>query len=332
MRYFYAGDRPTETFCASGRVVRPLYAKIRDLTYFGRVLVRERIVWLPATDEIRVFLDGRQMPIDLGQESDPIYAALPDPTWRRLTRHRRAPAPPTAEPTSDVPAPAAQVAPTRRRRPRSPLSKRLRRLRKRISRPTSALPRLRNALTRRAEPSNSAKAGPLDELNPSGDAELRARAKSDSVCARYRRAWTFLDRDTEAHDNAEHLYRWVLRHCPEINAWFVLRRESTDWDRLAGRASASSSSARPSTCCYCSTPITSSPLRWTTTSCVRWMRPASGRSHGASPSCSTASPRTTSPGGSTASRSAVSSPPRRPSTPRSPVITRPTPSPKRRPG
>ena len=66
-----------------------------------------------------------------------------------------------------------------------------------------------------------------------GDAELRARAKSDSVCARYRRAWTFLDRDTEAHDNAEHLYRWVLRHRPEINAWFVLRRESTDWDRLA---------------------------------------------------------------------------------------------------
>ena len=227
VRYFYAGDAGQAARSlrrVPGRVVRPLYAKIRDLTYFGRVLVRERIVWLPATDEIRVFLDGRQMPIDLGQESDPIYAALPDPTWRRLTRHRRAPAPPTAEPTSDVPAPAAQVAPTRRRRPRSPLSKRLRRLRKRISRPTSALPRLRNALTRRAEPSNSAKAGPLDELNLSGDAELRARAKSDSVCARYRRAWTFIDRDTEAHDNAEHLLLARARR-PTLNAsnWLPAR-------------------------------------------------------------------------------------------------------------
>lgn len=46
-------------------------------------------------------------------------------------------------------------------------------------------------------------------------------------------AWTFIDRDTEAHDNAEHLYRYVRMFHPEVNAWFVVRRESPDWERLA---------------------------------------------------------------------------------------------------
>jgi hypothetical protein len=46
------------------------------------------------------------------------------------------------------------------------------------------------------------------------------------------RAWLFMDRDTEADDNAEHLYRHVLRRHPEIPAWFVLRPDSPDWPRL----------------------------------------------------------------------------------------------------
>ncbi len=42
-----------------------------------------------------------------------------------------------------------------------------------------------------------------------------------------------MDRDTEAHDNAEHLYRYLRAHHEEINAWFVLDRTSRDWSRLA---------------------------------------------------------------------------------------------------
>ncbi|RUU23911.1 CDP-glycerol glycerophosphotransferase family protein, partial [Mesorhizobium sp. M6A.T.Ce.TU.016.01.1.1] len=34
-------------------------------------------------------------------------------------------------------------------------------------------------------------------------------------------------------DNAEHLYRYVRRFRPEVNAYFVLRRKSQDWPRLA---------------------------------------------------------------------------------------------------
>lgn len=45
--------------------------------------------------------------------------------------------------------------------------------------------------------------------------------------------WLLIDRDTEAHDNAEHLYRYLRRERPDINAWFVLNRSSGDWNRLA---------------------------------------------------------------------------------------------------
>ena len=45
--------------------------------------------------------------------------------------------------------------------------------------------------------------------------------------------WLFIDKETKADDNAEHLYRYVLTHHPEQEAYFVLRKSSSDWDRLA---------------------------------------------------------------------------------------------------
>jgi hypothetical protein len=75
-------------------------------------------------------------------------------------------------------------------------------------------------------------AGVFADLDPADDARIVRESESAAVRRRYERAWTFMDRDTQAHDNAEHLYRYVRRHHPDLNAWFVLRRESADWDRL----------------------------------------------------------------------------------------------------
>lgn len=58
------------------------------------------------------------------------------------------------------------------------------------------------------------------------------RFHSPAVRQRFRDAWVFMDRNTDANDNAEHLYRHAREHHPEINAWFVLERKSEDWDRL----------------------------------------------------------------------------------------------------
>jgi glycosyltransferase involved in cell wall biosynthesis len=74
---------------------------------------------------------------------------------------------------------------------------------------------------------------PPDDRNfPPDVRALRRLAQSKAMRERFKNAWMFMDRDTRADDNAEHLYRWVMRYRPEINAWFVLRTESVDWKRL----------------------------------------------------------------------------------------------------
>lgn len=62
---------------------------------------------------------------------------------------------------------------------------------------------------------------------------LRGLARLPVVRWKFARAWVFADREGDADDNAEHLYRWVRRHHPEVKVWFLLSRSSPDWDRLA---------------------------------------------------------------------------------------------------
>lgn len=61
---------------------------------------------------------------------------------------------------------------------------------------------------------------------------IRFLALQSVVQQRFQNAWLLMDRDTQADDNAEHLYRFLMKNHPELNAWFVLRRSSHDWDRL----------------------------------------------------------------------------------------------------
>jgi len=62
---------------------------------------------------------------------------------------------------------------------------------------------------------------------------VRAMSRLPMATRRYQRAWVFMDRANLAGDNAEHLYRWVRRHRPDINAYYVLREDSPDWPRLS---------------------------------------------------------------------------------------------------
>ncbi|UUT35744.1 CDP-glycerol glycerophosphotransferase family protein [Microbacterium elymi] len=52
------------------------------------------------------------------------------------------------------------------------------------------------------------------------------------VPEKFSRAWVFIDRDVDANDSAEILYKWVAQNHPEINSWFAIRRDSADWARL----------------------------------------------------------------------------------------------------
>ncbi|WP_144584111.1 CDP-glycerol glycerophosphotransferase family protein [Campylobacter coli] len=44
--------------------------------------------------------------------------------------------------------------------------------------------------------------------------------------------WLLMDRDYEADDNAEHLYRYIMQNHSEQKIVFALRKECNDWERL----------------------------------------------------------------------------------------------------
>nr|WP_274637828.1 CDP-glycerol glycerophosphotransferase family protein [Microbacterium bovistercoris] len=59
--------------------------------------------------------------------------------------------------------------------------------------------------------------------------------RSTPAARKFGHAWVFIDRDVDAADSAEDMYFWVREHHPEVNAWFVIRRDSPDWSRLESR-------------------------------------------------------------------------------------------------
>lgn len=48
----------------------------------------------------------------------------------------------------------------------------------------------------------------------------------------YKNAWILMDRDTQADDNAEHLYRYIRKKHPDKKIYFALQKNSHDWARL----------------------------------------------------------------------------------------------------
>lgn len=60
----------------------------------------------------------------------------------------------------------------------------------------------------------------------------RRLSQSDFYKQRFTDAWLLMDRDIQADDSAEHLYRYIKEKHSQVNTWFVLRKNSHDWQRL----------------------------------------------------------------------------------------------------
>lgn len=64
-------------------------------------------------------------------------------------------------------------------------------------------------------------------------ASMKHAAAMPEVRARLAHSWIVMDRVGTADDNGEHLYRYLKNERPDIDAYFLLERSSTDWDRLS---------------------------------------------------------------------------------------------------
>ncbi len=57
-RYRYTGTAPTEAVYNGDQVSAPRHSKTRDITFYGRTLMRERILWVRFKPDMRIRLDG----------------------------------------------------------------------------------------------------------------------------------------------------------------------------------------------------------------------------------------------------------------------------------
>ena len=168
--YRLRGPRPLERFRLDGRAVAPAWAKTRAITFFGRPVLDERLLWLPAGGPLEAELDGVVLPIRWEPRRD-------------------------GDGTASATTLVAGQGPARRGRA---------------------------AHVRAAVASARASAA---------NAAVRAAAASP-LGAPYRGAWVLMDQIREAGDNGEHLFEHLRRNRPDVNAWFVIKRGTPDWDRL----------------------------------------------------------------------------------------------------
>ena len=217
--YLFQETHPEEAFFVDGIEVQPLAAKVRDHQILGRTLIRERIFVLPVGKNISVNLDGK---------------------IAKITRDRGVPKQIKRYPTKQIGMelePAAVLVASENVTLHNKLVNAQQRLdsirdnlalRQSISGDGVAkelIHGVKRVLQRKASQRAMAQRSEADRC-------LVEKARQEPAASRYRDAWLLMDRIDQADDNAEHLYRYIMKERPDINAWFLLDSKSSDWDRL----------------------------------------------------------------------------------------------------
>lgn len=73
--YRFTGDEPTPRFTRRGRTLKPVHSKLVAHTYFGQVMLRERIHWLPGRLGTVTELDGQLQTVLDAWPTGPTYRA-----------------------------------------------------------------------------------------------------------------------------------------------------------------------------------------------------------------------------------------------------------------
>ena len=227
--YTYTGLLPAEKFMVNGEPVTPLRSKSVGHYYYGELFVFERTVWLPTSKRPQVWLDDEFVPFDSPRR----------PGWSKPAI------------TADLhlaPIPASESnrwiggLPSRAIMSIRPLGRQLEqasRIRAKLAN-RIAIDRLVFGGSTVSAASNIGRrviarkvTGLQLERQRKEDQNTVAWANSPSNKQKYRDAWVIMDRIDKADDNGEHLYRHILKSHPEINAWFLLSKHSSDWERLS---------------------------------------------------------------------------------------------------
>ena len=209
--FFYRGEAPVERYLdAAGDRLVPATSKRIAHEFFGEVFAWQRVVHFPAAERVVCELDGGL------REPSPRPGP---PQARYLPKHV------SADLRLEPPVLERAVVRAAGLIPGAGLRTRVQgRLRRAFQPAPLATPDLSHF-------GISAVTSPAKQ-HSEADEQLKRRAAEPDVQRRYRDAWLVMDRPEHGFDNGEHFYRHLRENHQDINAWFVLNRNSSDWDRL----------------------------------------------------------------------------------------------------
>lgn len=223
--YSFVGTPPIEEIFIDNEITKPISSKTIRHLYFGRVMMFERVVVVPSNRFVVLSLDNKFAEFSRMRPRNIRADFLRDiPDRLRLAPGRNS-------------ASSQELVHKLRSSKTSPVTRLLSvpkafasRVREeawvtdtgRVSTGARVVGRAASRRRERRVLANRARQ----------DARVVAAAKDTRVAKDYIDAWLFVDRPNRADDNAEHLYRFVRENHPEINSWFMLSRDSSDWKRL----------------------------------------------------------------------------------------------------
>lgn len=223
--YSYADSQPFEQFYHNDKEIEPVYAKSIKQSIFGNHLMYERIVYLPSRGRVAICLNRTKIPIVALPKMNRVPSfKSPMPDYLQLDE-------------GEVVASPQQMASLYHRDTSGFVVRQWKGLKAVYSKAAEeawvngifvgiALVRIVRRVFHR-------KLGLYEkQRSRRRDHNEVSRALAATGAEVYENCWILLDRTDRADDNAEHLYRHIQSYNPEINAWFMLSRDSKDWDRL----------------------------------------------------------------------------------------------------
>lgn len=221
--YTYVGPKPQETIKVDGKKFTNAVSKSIRHVSFGRTLMFEQVVILPRAQHVEIFLNDEKIRI-----VKPIQAEQPDFTFKSNPPKLQLSAGRYVPNASEVVREAKRAAGVNK----LVLSCRAAFLKVREEalingvNPIISSKNLGKRLVTRSVNARSASVGVLR------DKQLVRRSKDLDSNGKYHEAWIIMDHPNRADDNGEHFYRYVRSNHPKINSFFMLKPDSSDWDRL----------------------------------------------------------------------------------------------------
>ena len=187
--YWFNGELPAEQIIVNGLPAVPEHETIHDFAFYGRVLMRRRIVWVARGRRMHYLLNGQPKSINRG-ESAPGIEGLAEKIISSMVLNKRRGVRARFNPSDEE-------------------------FTRYAARSIRAWWQARRWTRSKAH-----------------DWALATSLRLPWVRRKFAHAWALMDKNDQANDNAEHLYRHLVQAHPETNPWFILTKSSPSWMRL----------------------------------------------------------------------------------------------------